>query len=182
MLTINFDPFPILSTERLLLRRIEESDVNEIFILRSDKRVMQFIERRSAKSIEEALLFIQNINDLIKNNDAIQWAIIFNNDPKLIGTICIWNISKEHHRGEIGYVLHTDAHGKGIMQEALKAVINFGFKILKLHSIEADVNPDNIPSIKLLERNKFTREGYFKENIFFDGKFFDTVVYSLLAP
>ena len=182
MLTINFDPFPILSTERLLLRRIEESDVNEIFILRSDKRVMQFIERRSAKSIEEALLFIQNINDLIKNNDAIQWAIIFNNDPKLIGTICIWNISKEHHRGEIGYVLHTDAHGKGIMQEALKAVINFGFKILKLHSIEAGVNPDNIPSIKLLERNKFTREGYFKENIFFDGKFFDTVVYSLLAP
>ena len=108
MLALNFDPFPLLSTERLLLRRIEESDVNEIFILRSDKRVMEFIERPAAKSIEEAALFIQKINDLIKNNEAIQWAVTCKNDNKLIGTICIWNISKENHRGEIGYVLHPD--------------------------------------------------------------------------
>ena len=182
MLTINFDPFPLLLTERLLLRRTEESDVNEIFILRSDKRVMEFIERRAVKSIEEAVLYIQSINDLIKNNEAIQWAITLKNNPKLLGTICIWHISKEHHRGEIGYALNADAHGKGIMQEALTQVINFGFKILNLHSIEADVNPGNMASIKLLERNKFTREGHFKENICFDGKFFDTVVYSLLAP
>ena len=182
MLTINFDPFPLLTTERLLLRRIEESDVNEIFILRSDKNVMEFIDRPAAKSIEEAALFIQKTNDLIKNNEAIQWAITLKNDPKLIGTICIWNISKEHHRGEIGYVLHTDVWGKGIMQEALTEVINFGFKIVKLHSIEANVNPNNIPSIKLLERNKFTKEAYFKENIYYDGKFLDTVIYSLLSP
>jgi RimJ/RimL family protein N-acetyltransferase len=182
VLTINFDPFPILSTKRLLLRRIEESDVNEIFILRSDKRVMEFIERHAAKSIEEATLFIQSINDLIKNNEAIQWAITEKTNTKLLGTICIWNISKEHHRGEIGYVLHPDSQGKGLMQEAVTEVINFGFKTLKLHSIEADVNPDNIPSIKLLERNKFSREAHYKENIFFDGKFFDTVVYSLHAP
>ncbi len=182
MLTLNFHPFPVLSTDRLLLRKIEKSDVNEIFILRSDKSVMQFIERSAAKSIEEAIIFIQSIDDLIKNNEAIQWAITLKNDSKLIGTICIWNISKEHHRGEIGYALHPDAHGKGFMQEALTEVVNFGFKVLKLHSIEADVNPNNIASIKLLERNKFIREGFFKENIFFDGKFFDTAVYSLLAP
>ena len=182
MLTINFDPFPLLETDRLVLRRIEESDVNEIFILRSDRRVMQYIERPPGKSTEDARLFIQKINELIKNNDAIQWAITLKNDPVLIGTICIWNISKENHRGEIGYALYPDAHGKGIMQEALTEVLNFGFNILKLHSIEANVNPDNIASIKLLERNKFIREAFFKENIYYEGKFSDSVIYSLLEP
>ena len=68
------------------------------------------------------------------------------------------------------------------MQEALTEVLNFGFNILKLHSIEANVNPDNIASIKLLERNKFIREAFFKENIYYEGKFSDSVIYSLLEP
>ena len=171
----------MLVTDRLLLRRIEEHDVNEIFFIRSDKRVMEFIERHSAKSIDEAAQFIQNSDDLIKKNEAIQWGISLKNNAKLIGTICIWNISKENHRGEIGYVLMPGAQGKGIMQEALTEVIIYGFQVIKLHSIEANVNPENIPSIKLLERNNFKREGLFKENIFFDGKFFDTAIYSILS-
>ncbi len=68
------------------------------------------------------------------------------------------------------------------MQEVLSVVINYGFKEMKLHTIEADVDPRNVSSIRLLERNKFVREGYFKENYFFGGKFYDTVVYSLVAP
>ncbi len=66
------------------------------------------------------------------------------------------------------------------MQEALSTVIHYGFEVMKLHTIEADVDPNNTASIKLLERNKFVKEGYFKENYFFEGKFYDTVVYSLL--
>lgn len=53
---------------------------------------------------------------------------------------------------------------------------------MKLHSIGANVNPDNVPSIKLLERNKFIREAYFKENVFYNSRFIDTVIYSLLSP
>jgi ribosomal-protein-alanine N-acetyltransferase len=59
-------------------------------------------------------------------------------------------------------------------------VLYYGFEFMKLHSVEANVNPDNTPSIKLLERNNFSREAYFKENYFYDGKFLDTVIYSLL--
>jgi ribosomal-protein-alanine N-acetyltransferase len=66
------------------------------------------------------------------------------------------------------------------MQEALLKVINYGFKVINLHSIEANVNPGNAASIKLLEKNKFVREAYFKENYFYNGKFLDTVIYSLL--
>jgi ribosomal-protein-alanine N-acetyltransferase len=104
------------------------------------------------------------------------------NEFKLIGNIGIWRIEKEHHRAEIGYALHPSHQGKGIMQEALKAVLDYGFHMMKLHSMEANVNPDNAASIKLLERANFVREAYFKENYFFDGKYLDSAIYSLIRP
>jgi ribosomal-protein-alanine N-acetyltransferase len=182
MLTLNFNPFPVLSTERLHLRQINELDVNEIFFLRSDKRMLQYLDRAPAKSNEDALIFIKKINDLENNNNGINWGITLRGEEKLIGTICYWNITKEHYRAEIGYALHPDKQGKGIMHEAMTAVINYGFNVMKLHSIEANVNPGNTASIKLLERNNFTREGYFKENYFYNGNFLDSAIYSLLAP
>jgi ribosomal-protein-alanine N-acetyltransferase len=180
MLTVNFSPFPFLSTDRLLLREVSEDDADEIFFLRSDERVLQYLGRAPAQTTEEALAFIKMIKDQRKNNESILWAITLKEDNKLIGTICFWNIAKEHYRSEIGYVLHPDFCGKGIMNEALAAVLNYGFNAMKLHSVEANVNPENIPSIKLLLRHKFIREGYFKENYFFNGRFSDSVVYSLL--
>lgn len=181
MLTLNFALFPLLITDKLLLRQVNESDVNEVYFLRSDERVLKFLDRAPAKSPEEALIFIEKINDLEKSNEAVTWAITLKEDTKLIGTIGFWNIQKEHNRAEIGYVLHPDFHSKGIMQEAMTEVIKFGLQVMKLHSIEANTNPDNTASIKLLERNKFIREGYFRENYFFAGKFYDSVIYSLLA-
>jgi len=180
MLSINFNPFPLLTTDKLLLRHIDKSDVNEIFFLRSDEKVMKYIDRPPAKTTDDAYKFIQIINDLEKNNEEVTWAITLKDDLKLIGTICYWNIKKEHYRAEIGFALHPDYWGKGIMQEALTEVLNYGFKVMNLHSIEANVNPDNAASIKLLEKNNFIREAYFKENYFFNGKFLDTVIYSLL--
>jgi ribosomal-protein-alanine N-acetyltransferase len=181
VLALNFHPFPLLTTHRLMLRQVDNNDVNEIFFLRSDERVLKFLDRLPAASENEALELIQKINELEKSNDAITWAITLKEDAKLIGTICYWNILKEHHRAEIGYVLHPRYHGKGIMQEAMNEVLNYGFKIMKLHSIADTVNPGNEPSIKLLEKNGFIREAYFKEDYFFNGRFLDTVVYSLLA-
>src|SRR5438067_3727381 len=102
--------------------------------------------------------FIKKINDLERNNEAINWAITITGDNKLLGTICFWNINKEHYRSEIGYVLHTDFQGKGIMQEAMVAILKYGFETMNLHSVEANVNPDNVSSIKLLERNYFVKE------------------------
>ncbi len=182
MLTLNFDPFPLITTERLILRQVNNNDVNEIFFLRSNKEVLKYLDKPSEKSAEETLLFIKKITDLQEKNENILWAIVLKGSSKLIGTICFWNIVKENYRAEIGYVLHPDFQGKGIMQEAMSVVIDYGFSVMKLHSIEANVNPDNSSSIKLLERNNFVREAYFKENLFHDGKFVDTVIYSLVFP
>ncbi len=157
------------------------TDADEIFFLRSDKEVIRYIDRPPAKSLEEASGFIQKITELEKNNESVTWAITLKGNDKLIGTICYWNIRKEHYRAEIGYLLHPDFWGKGIMKEAMAEVIKYGFKVMNLHSIEANVNPDNKASIKLLEGYNFFREAYFKENYFFNGKFLDTAIYSLLA-
>jgi len=181
MLNITFNPFPLITTERLFLRKVEMTDADEIFFLRSDKEVMRYIDRPPAESLEEACGFIQKITDLEKNSEAVTWAITLKGEDKLIGTVCYWNIRKEHYRAEIGYLLHPDFWGKGIMKEAMAEVIKYGFKVMNLHSIEANVNPDNKASIKLLEGYNFFREAYFKENYFFNGKFLDTAIYSLLA-
>jgi [ribosomal protein S5]-alanine N-acetyltransferase len=182
MLELNFNPFPELSTERLTLRQLNKDDEHDLFILRSDKGTMQYIPRTVAKSTEDAAQLIQKMDDLMNKTEAINWAITLKNEPKLIGIIGFFRIAKEHYRAEVGYMLRPEYRGKGIMQEALVKVLDYGFKSLKFHYIEAVVNPRNIPSTKLLERNGFTIAGHFKEREFFDGKFIDSVYYSLLTP
>jgi ribosomal-protein-alanine N-acetyltransferase len=181
VLTTCFSPFPFLETARLRLRNVVQEDAPEIYYLRSDESVLQYLDRMPATSLEEAAQFIQTSNRQEQNGDAITWALSLGNDPTLIGTIGFWNIKKEHYRAELGYALHPDYQGKGLMQEALTAVLQYGFNAIKLHSVEANVNPGNVASIRLLERNGFTREGYFRENYYFNGQFLDSAVYSLIA-
>ncbi|MBK6381550.1 MAG: GNAT family N-acetyltransferase [Chitinophagaceae bacterium] len=181
MLELNFSPFPEIKTERLLLRRITDADAPELLFLRSDETVMKYIDREKPKSLEEALAFIQIVNANIDKNESVMWAIALQDKPDtLIGNIGFWRIINKHYRSEIGYMLHPSFWGKGIMKEALLAAIDFGFNQMKLHSIEAHINPDNTASGKLLEKTGFVREAYFKEDFFFRGKFIDSAIYSLL--
>lgn len=157
MLHLNFTPFPNLTTERLLLRQLNENDENEIFKLRSDERVNKYLSRSKASSVEEAREFITKINKGIQDNQSLYWAITFKEDTKLIGTVCLWNISKENDTAEIGYELIPDYHEKGLMQEALTKVIGFGFENMKLKAIEAYTHPHNDGSTKLLVKNNFKK-------------------------
>ncbi|MEH6937320.1 GNAT family N-acetyltransferase [Bacillus sp. JJ664] len=152
---IQFSPFPNLSTNRLILRQMKNEDKEAIFALRSDKNVSEFIDRPIASSIDDATEYIKMINDGIEQNKWILWAIMFKDSDDLIGTICLWNFLKEQSKGEVGYELSPIFQGKGIMQEALLAVIAFGFEDLKLRIIEGIVNEKNAKSIQLLEKNQF---------------------------
>ena len=182
MLDPNFTPFPEIKTERLLLRRIVTDDLPALLFLRSDERVMQFIDKERTKNMEEAAALLKLIDDALTANDGITWAIELKTDPgNLAGTIGFWRILKQHHRAEIGYLLHPDHWNKGIMKEAIKVVIQYGFNTLHLHSIEAHINTGNDSSAALLEKTGFVREAYFKEDFYYDGIFRDTAVYSLLS-
>lgn len=182
MAEMHFTPFPALETNRLMLRQVAEADAAEIYFLRSDPGVMAYIDRPPAQSIDEAYRFIRMILGLESAGEGITWAITLKGDPRLVGTICYWNIKMENYRAEIGYVLHPEQQGRGIMQEAAAAVLGYGFGAMGLHSVEAHVNPHNLASIRVLERNGFIQEGFFRESYYYDGRFRDMAVYSLLAP
>lgn len=181
MLELNFTPFPVLETERLILRRKNENDINELFFLRSDERVMKYIDRERQKSTEETKEFLKNLDKAIDNNESLIWGIALKEDPAtLIGSILLWKFQKEHFRAETGYLLHPDHWRKGYISEALHKVLQYGFHTLGLHSIEAVINPENDASAGLLESAGFVREAYYRESFHFRGKFLDTAVYSLL--
>ncbi len=182
MLQLNFTPFPVLTTERLMLRKLTVDDAPEMFFLRADPEVLKFIDREPAKSVVEAIEFINMVNKILETNEGITWAIVQKGSPKIIGNICFWNVQKDNCRAELGYVLHPDWQGMGIMTEAVQSVLKYGFSVMKLHSIEAHVHPANCSSVRVLERNGFVREAYFRENYYFRGQFLDSAVYSLLSP
>ena len=152
-----FHPFPTIRTERLELRALIIEDEKEIFFFRSDPGILEHLDMTPAKTIEEAREFIQKIEKVVRNGDSIYWAINQINRPGLIGTICLWNISVENNSAEIGYVLHPDFQGKGFINEAVKGVIDYGFKTMKLDLIQADLSPDNVKSIRVLEKNNFKK-------------------------
>ena len=182
MLEVNFTPFPQLHTKRLILRKLNDVDADQFFKLRSNQQVMQYIGKKPMTSINEADDFIKMINDLLETNSGITWAMALKEEPgKLIGTIGLWRLIKEHYRAEIGYMLLPEFWRKGITKEAILEVLDYGFNELKLHSVEGKITPLNIASAKILESTGFVREAYFKEDFFFDGKFEDTAIYSLLG-
>jgi ribosomal-protein-alanine N-acetyltransferase len=160
---INFTPFPNLETERLKLRQITTEDLNEFFLLKSDERILRGYNAK-AKTYEEAGQFLQRISEEISKNEWINWGITFKGENKLIGSICFWNIVEEQSKAEIGYELMPEYQGKGIMSEAVKAVIEYGFENMRLDWIEAVPYSENMKSARLLERNNFVKGESFKES------------------
>ncbi len=175
-----FNQFPVLKSERILYREFKDTDALNLFLLRSNDEVMQHIDRPKMRSVSDAASMIESINDAFKNKQGVSWAIVERTSNTFMGYIGFWRMMQEHCRAEVGYMLLPDFWRKGLMGEALRTVVKFGFNKLNLHSIEANCNPANVGSIKLLEKTGFNKEAYFRENYLFNNKFLDSVIYSLL--
>ncbi|UYZ58837.1 GNAT family N-acetyltransferase [Hymenobacter latericus] len=183
MLTINLSPVAELRTKRLCLRRMLPTDAAALLRLRSDERVMRYFDREPMSTEEQALELIRSIDESIAKNQGVMWGICLPPDEsEIVGTIGPWNITAEHYRAELGYLLHPDLWGQGLMGEALDEVCRYAFEDLGLHSLEANVNPNNAASRRLLEKHGFVQEAYFRENFYHNGQFHDSVIYSRLAP
>jgi ribosomal-protein-alanine N-acetyltransferase len=175
-----FKSFPELETERIRLRKIYPDDANEIFLIRSNDKIMRFLDIPRHYSISDSQKLIETAEESYKKETGINWAIIEKLSNSFIGYIGFIRIYSEHCRAEIGYVLKPEYWGKGFMYETINRLVRFGFKEMNLHSIEANVNPLNERSQKVLGRVGFKKEAYFRENYLFDGKFLDSEIYSLL--
>ncbi|MBS1551451.1 MAG: GNAT family N-acetyltransferase [Bacteroidetes bacterium] len=175
-----FSEFPILETDRLILKELSLNDAEDIFEIYSNEEVMKYFGKNTYKDLSEAELMIEMCIRAFKNKEGIRWGIVFKNSGELIGSAGIWRIIEKHLRGEIGYDLKITHWNKGIMTEALRAVTEFGFSKMNLHSLEANIDPDNAASRRLLGKIGFSKEGYFRESYFHEGKFMDSEIYSML--
>ena len=155
MPTRNSTPFPVLKTERLTLRRLAIQDDQEIFTLRTDRKINKYLGRQIANNIEDARTFINRMNENIDNNDSFYWAITLKDQSTLVGTICLYGFSDDHRSCEIGYELLTNFQGQGIMKEALEKVIDYAFHTMNVQRIEAYFHHDNTGSRRLLEKLSF---------------------------
>jgi ribosomal-protein-alanine N-acetyltransferase len=175
-----FQSFPILTTKRLILRPYLNKDARALWELRNNDIAMEFVDSARPKEVNDALKMIENTHSDFEQKLGINWAITEKGKDEMIGYFGYWRLIKEHVRAEIGYLLHPDYWRKGIMSEAMNATFEFGFKEFHLHSLEANVNIDNVRSVGILKKFGFQKEAYFRENYFHDGKFLDSLIYCLL--
>jgi [ribosomal protein S5]-alanine N-acetyltransferase len=155
MVNINFNPFPILTTQRLTLRQLSIDDQQNIFALRADPAINKYLDRKPSKTIEDALNFINVVNDNIKNNNAIYWVITLTKTNTFAGTICLFDFSNEQNSCEIGYELMLRFQGQGIMKEATEKVTDYVFQTLRFQKIVAFTHSENQHSTKLLTKLNF---------------------------
>jgi len=172
MIDISFTPFPFLTTENYALRNLMPEDAQEIFALRSSDEINKYLDRPKANTLDDAQSFITKIINGIAENEAIFWVVTPKGGTRFLGSICLWKISREDAKAEIGYELLPENHGKGIMQEVIPRVIQFGFEEMTLQTIEAELSPRNLKSVRLLEKNNFKLVEVNEENP-------DSVVYAL---
>lgn len=181
MLTLNLERFPVIETERLILREHLNADAKALFALRSNKEVMRYIDRENPKDIEETEAKIRLVHEGFNSRISIAWVIALKENPdEMIGEIGYYRTNLDNYRAEVGYMLQSNFWRKGIISEALNRVLTFGFQEMKLHSISANINPGNDASRQILLKHGFQKEAYFKEDYYFRGEFLDSEIYGLL--
>lgn len=172
-------PLPTLEAARLRLRPYLNSDTSALFELYSDPKVTRYWSHPAWTDPAQAYLYLSLRKD--EPTTAVHaWAIADKESNKLIGALTFFSISGPHARAEVGYSLLSNLQGQGLGTEALNTALKYGFETLNLYRIEADVDPRNTGSIKLLEKLNFQREGLLRKRWRVNGEVCDSVLLGLL--
>lgn len=177
-----FNQFPILETERLILRQLQADDASELYAYYSDPDVYQYLDWHGPNSVEDAAKrVISNWNRWYAEQRIIRWGIVLKVTQRLIGTIFLCDFVGES-RADVGYELAKAHWNQGIMTEALRGVLSFGFETMRLHRIQAIVNPENPASLTVLKKAGFEEEGLLRayEYHYIRRDFNDVIMLALL--
>lgn len=180
MIKQEFKPFPNLETERLLLRSIELTDVDDLFKILNDPDVAEHDYFYPVETKEQTLSFIERYQSEFDSNEEITWGIILKENQKLIGTCCFGNFDKGAERAEIGYALTKVQWGNGYATEAVNKILAYGFMNINLNRIEATITPGNDSSVRVLEKLGFQREGLVRQRDLIKGKLVDGIIMGIL--
>lgn len=175
-----FSQFPTIETHRLVLREIQESDIEQVYEIFNNPLVAEFSSHYPVESKERILKGIRRWKDEYSDKSQVRWGIARKEDDIIIGTCCLGDFDEESKRCEIGYHLAHQQWNKGYMTEALKAMVCFGFEDNDLNRIEAFVTPGNEGSTAVLKKIGFIEEGLLRERDYFKGKFQDGIALGML--
>ncbi|MEJ2385040.1 MAG: GNAT family N-acetyltransferase [Xanthomonadales bacterium] len=174
-------PFRSLESPRLKLRPLAPGDAGAYLDIFSEPEAMLYWTGAPIRSIDEARDLLDRDLEWVKAGDALCWGAALPESDRLIGKVSLYLFSRQNRRAEIGYILDRRYWNRGLMSEALAAVLDFAFDHLELHRIEADVDPDHAASLALLSKFGFRREGLLRERWRVHGAWHDTVMLGLLA-
>jgi ribosomal-protein-alanine N-acetyltransferase len=175
-----FRDLPSLETERLLLKKLTMKDANDIYEYASDPEVSKYVTWEPHRSVVETVNFIKAVIKQYIEGQPSPWAIIYKENNKVIGTGGYHMWIKEHGKAEIGYAISARYWNQGIMSEALREIISFGFERMNLHRAEARVYVENTASERVMQKCGMKYEGVLRESWFVKGIFQDIKMYSIL--
>jgi ribosomal-protein-alanine N-acetyltransferase len=175
---VSLNSLQVLHTRRLTLRPPAACDIPGLFQLRSDPEVNAYLDRPPPDGLEAVAMFVAQLNEGLRNGQSFYWVLTPDQSPALIGTICLWNLSPEG-KAEVGFELLPEFRGRGLMSEALVAVLEYGLKVLNIKRIEAWTHRDNQPSRSLLEKHSFRRDHQLEEQNAELKNGSDMIIYSL---
>jgi len=177
---LKFEHLP-LQTERLLLRPLVPEDAQALFGIFSDPLVVRWGSSPAWTEMSQADEFVQRAADAQAAGTSLRLALVRREDDRLIGQCTLYAVSDQNRRAEMGYTMASDSWGRGYMNEALHALIDYGFETLDMIRIEADIDPRNTASARLIERMGFVREGLLRERWHVGSDVQDSALYGLLA-
>ncbi|WP_062106760.1 GNAT family N-acetyltransferase [Bacillus niameyensis] len=175
-----YGDLPSLETERLLLRKVTMKDLHDIHHYGSDHEVSRYVTWDTHRSLADTEAFIQFVLERYENSQEGPWGIEWKENGKLIGTIDFFSWKPRHGHAEIGYVLSRDYWGAGIMTEAVREVVRFGFEKMDLVRIQARCMEENVASSRVMEKAGMSFEGVLRKVMYIKGKHRDLKMYSIL--
>jgi ribosomal-protein-alanine N-acetyltransferase len=164
----------------LTLRALKHSDVRDIFAYASDPEICRYTTWAPHQSIDDTRAFIAHMLSQYQIGQPSNWGIVLNSTGRVVGTCGFCNISIQHERGELGYAIARDLWGQGLMSEAVRASIDFGFRSLQLHRIEAHCDARNVGSARVMEKCGMHFEGLMRQQALIKGERRDVKWYAIL--
>jgi len=178
-LKIKKKEFPIIETDRLILRLIKNKDSKDLFSILSSENITKYYGMFPMKELSEAGKLISKFENSFREDKSIRWGIELKNSEQIIGTCGFHNWNKRHFRAEIGYELGEQFWKNGYATEAVLAIIDYGFKNMELARIEAITYPENEASKNMLIKLGFEYEGLLKKYAYFIEKHQDLEMFSI---
>lgn len=172
--------FPELETNRLNLVQVKKEHTKSFYEIMSKDEVTRYYGMDSLESIDDAEKIVESFQITYESNRGIRWGIVLKETGEFVGTLGLNNLSTWSKRAEIGFELHPSHWNKGIMTEAVKEVLRYSFEDLDLFRMGAITYPQNQPSIKLLTRLGFTKEGLLRGYLYQKNRSHDALIFSLL--